>query len=183
MHRLGIRRKYRNTACLSLALLYQFHYTVKCLAEGIVNGFCRLAFFFSFVETWMELNVDIRICIIILGKSSRYPVGVCKEVNLDQSFAGPQNFEHVFEFNPWGLDWAVILFASHATFSGSNVQREALRKIALQDLNGRRRFGCLLANQEHHKCLLDIFENRLEGCQGKILFNILPCKLADTWLQ
>lgn len=55
----------------------------------------------------------------------------CKEVNLDQSFAGPQNFEHVLEFNPWGLDWVVILFASHATFSGSNVQREALRKIAL----------------------------------------------------
>ena len=67
-----------------------------------------------------------------LGKKSRrYPVGVCKEVNLDQSFAGPQNFEHVLEFNPWGLDWVVILFASHATFSGSNVQREALRKIAL----------------------------------------------------
>lgn len=58
MHRLGIQRKYRNTACLSLALLDQFHYTVKCLAEGIVNGFCRLAFFISFVETWMGLNVE-----------------------------------------------------------------------------------------------------------------------------
>jgi len=44
---------------LSLALLDQFHYTVKCLAEGIVNGFCRLAFFFSFVETWMGLNVEM----------------------------------------------------------------------------------------------------------------------------